>query len=135
VADFAKVLGLNATRGKYAAVEDLDTAVQNAWIVIEAVPEQLELKRSTFADLATKAPADCILGSNSSSFKSSLMLDKVDAAAKTRCLNVHYTMPPGNRIVELMTSTYTDGAIFPFLLEQLKAVGLLPAVARKESTG
>ena len=63
------------------------------------------------------------------------MLDKMDDEAKRRTLNVHYTMPPGNRVVELMTSTHTYDDIFPFLVDKHQEVGLVPAVARKESTG
>ncbi|KAJ5168031.1 uncharacterized protein N7482_003625 [Penicillium canariense] len=137
VAEFSKILSTTSVtkKGTYSAVEDLDSAVKDAWFVIEAVPEKLGLKISIFGELARKAPSDCILGTNSSSYKSSLMLDEVDANGRTRVLNVHYTMPPTTRTVELMTSTYTDEAIFPFLVTQHKNVGLLPAVARKESTG
>lgn len=136
LAEFSNILGNTTTApGKYAAFEDLDSAVKNAWFVLEAVPEKLALKTSTFGDLAMKAPNDCIFGSNSSSYKSSLMLDNMDEEAKKRTLNVHYTMPPSNRVVELMTSTYTHDEIFPFLVEKHKDIGLLPAVSRKESTG
>ncbi|KAE8334728.1 hypothetical protein BDV24DRAFT_156629 [Aspergillus arachidicola] len=136
VAEFAKILGVTAAKpGNYSAVEDLGAAVANAWFVVEAVPEKLDLKIAIFKDLALKAPRDCILGSNSSSYRSSMMLDQVDDESKGRVLNVHYTMPAATRTVELMTSTYTHEAIFPFLVEHHKRVGLLPAVARKESTG
>lgn len=136
IAEFAKTLRVTAAKpGSYSAVEDLSSAVANAWFVVEAVPEKLDLKISIFKDLSLKAPKDCILGSNSSSYKSSLMAQQVDEESRRRILNVHYTMPPGIRTVELMTSTYTDQAIFPFLVEHHKRIGLLPAVARKESTG
>lgn len=134
--EFAKILGVTVDKpGTYSAVEDLESAVANAWFVVEAVPEKFNLKISIFRDLALKAPKDAILGSNSSSYKSSMMLEQVDQESKGRVLNVHYTMPPTTRTVELMTSTYTHEPIFPFLVEHHKRIGLLPAVARKESTG
>ncbi|KAM7186367.1 hypothetical protein V8F33_011840 [Rhypophila sp. PSN 637] len=121
--------------GSYAAFEDIQSAVQDAWLVVEAVPEKLELKISTFAELDRYAPPDCILGSNSSSFKSSLMLDQVSAARRKLVCNIHYTMPPTIRTVELMTDGETEPAVFPFLSEVLSNCGMLPATARKESTG
>ncbi|KAK4183952.1 hypothetical protein QBC35DRAFT_77161 [Podospora australis] len=122
--------------GSYSASEDIETAVKEAWLVIEAVPEKIELKIDTFAELDAKAPADCILGSNSSSFKSSLMLAKVANPDRRRLIcNVHYTMPPNIRTVELMTDGETDPAVFPFLSDVLTRCGMLPATARKESTG
>ena len=135
IASFYKTLGnSNNKLGQYAAYEDLDSAVKDAWFVVEAVPEKLDLKINTFAELAMKAPKDCILGSNSSSFKSRLMTEKMNNEDKKRVLNVHYTMPPV-RVTEFMTSTFTDPAIFPFLEEKHREVGLLPATALKESTG
>lgn len=134
-ASFYKTLGNSNTKfGQCAVHGDLDSAVRNAWFVVEAVPEKLDLKISTFAELADKAPKDCILGSNSSSFKSRLMTAKMREEDKRRVLNVHYTMPPV-RVTEFMTSTFTDPAIFPFLEEKHRDVGLLPATARVESTG
>jgi 3-hydroxyacyl-CoA dehydrogenase len=135
IASFYKTFGNTNTKvGQYAAYEDLAPAVKDAWFVIEAVPEKLDLKISTFAETAAKAPKDCIMGSNSSSFKSRLMVVKLNDEDKKRVLNVHYTMPPV-RVTELMTSTFTDPAIFTFLEEKHREVGLLPATARKESTG
>lgn len=115
--------------------EDLEHAVANAWLVIEAVPEKLELKISTFAALEQFAPKDCILATNSSSYKSSEMITKITDDTKRRVLNTHYYMPPENMVVELMTDGFTEDAVFPFLSERFRESGAKPYVARKESTG
>lgn len=76
LADYAKILGITDTKpGTYDAIEDLQAVIAKAWFVIEAVPEKLDLKVSIFREVAQKAPADCILGSNPSSYKSRLMVD------------------------------------------------------------
>lgn len=122
--------------GSYAAYEDIPTAVGEAWLVVEAVPEKIELKIDTFAELDRTTPADCILVSNSSSFKSSLMLDKIANKERRRLVcNMHFTMPPEIRTVELMTDGETEPAVFPFLSDVLAKCGMLPATARKQSTG
>lgn len=110
-------------------------AVDNAWLIIEAVPEKLALKIATFAELEALAPEDCILASNSSSYKSSEMIGEVLESTKTRILNMHYYMPPMCMIVELMTDGHTSEGIFPFMVERSKEAGTDPYVARKESTG
>lgn len=115
--------------------EDLERAIANAWLVIEAVPEKLELKISTFATLEQIAPKDCILATNSSSYKSSEMISEISEDTKRRVLNTHYYMPPENMVVELMTDGFTDSAIFPFLSDRFRESGAKPYVARKESTG
>lgn len=99
------------------------------------MPEKLELKISTFATLEHMAAQDCILATNSSSYKSSEMITKISDKTKCRVLNTHYYMPPENMVVELMTDGFTDSAIFPFLSERFRESGAKPYVARKESTG
>lgn len=80
--------------GTYEAVESIVDGVKDCWLVFEAVPEVLKVKIDTFADLEKSAPADCILASNSSSYKTSEMLEKVQDATKHRILNTHFFMPP-----------------------------------------
>lgn len=124
-----------AEPGEITAYEDLEQALRNAWLVIEAVPEKIQLKIDTFEQLDKLAPSDCILASNSSSYKSSEMLGKVSDSAKSRILNMHYYMPPQVMVVELMTDGFTNKSIFPFMVERSKEAGTKPYVARKESTG
>jgi 3-hydroxyacyl-CoA dehydrogenase len=76
--------------------------VQNAWLVIECVPEKLDAKIKIFGELVVLARQDAILATNSSSYKSSEMLANVPQESKNRILNMHYYMPPGNMVVELM---------------------------------
>lgn len=121
--------------GSFSAYEDIESAVREAWLVIEAVPEKLELKIDVFELLDNCAPKDCVLGSNSSSYRTSLMLDRVSADRRKLICNIHYTMPMDIRTVELMTDGETEEAIFPFLTTVLERCGMLPATARKESTG
>jgi 3-hydroxyacyl-CoA dehydrogenase len=133
VASYAESTGQKP--GAVEATEDLKEAVDNAWLVVEAVPEKIQLKIDTFAELDALTQGDCILASNSSSYKSSEMLEKVSEATKRRILNMHYYMPPQCMIVELMTDGYTAAEIFPFMVERSKEAATLPYVARKESTG
>ncbi|RFU80367.1 dehydrogenase, multihelical [Trichoderma arundinaceum] len=133
VASYAQKTG--KMPGKAEAFENMQDAVANAWLVIEAVPEKIQLKIDTFAELDVLTPSDCILASNSSSYKSSEMLEKVSAGRKTQILNMHYYMPPQCMIVELMTNGLTGQEIFPFMVERSKEAATSPYVARKESTG
>ena len=93
--NLATYLALTFTKaGSYEALENFETTVKDAWLVFEAVPEILSLKENTFLDLERYAPKDCILASNSSSYKCSELLGKVAEETKTRVLNTHYMMPP-----------------------------------------
>lgn len=123
------------TPSQVEGFESLEEAVANAWLVVEAVPENIEMKINVFAELASTTPGDCILVSNSSFYKSSEMLEKVPAGDKARILNMHYYMPPRVMAVELMTDGHTAEEIFPFLVERLKEAALIPYLVRRESTG
>ncbi|KAE8155328.1 hypothetical protein BDV25DRAFT_126014 [Aspergillus avenaceus] len=121
--------------GQCLVFPDLVSAVREAWLVIEVVPESLPLKIITMGKLDKMAPTDCILASGSSSYRSHLMLDKVSASRRPLVCNMHFTRPPNTRPVELMTDGHTYPEIFPFLTHILKDCGMLPVTAHKESTG
>jgi 3-hydroxybutyryl-CoA dehydrogenase len=122
-----------AVAGRVRGETDLSTAVKNAWLVVEAVPERLNVKQAVFAELDAKAPQDAILATNSSSYPSSQLIDQV--ARPERVLNMHYYMPPELPMVELMSCGKTDPSIIDFLMERLPLYGLVPFRVQRESVG
>lgn len=121
--------------GQVEATDCMKSTVQSAWLVIECIPENLQAKIKVFADLEGCTPPDAILATNSSSYRSSEMLEQVTEPTKVRTLNMHYYMPPGTMVVELMTCGFTDPDIIKFLTARSREVGTIPYVARRESTG
>jgi len=119
--------------GRVSAEADVAEAVHNAWLVIEAIPERLDLKRQVFGQLDELSPADAILASNSSSYASRMFLDKV--AHPERVLNIHFYMPPKQNAVDVMSSGKTDRDVIDFVITTLPQFGLYPFEARRESTG
>jgi 3-hydroxybutyryl-CoA dehydrogenase len=122
-----------AVSGTVSATADLAEAVRNAWLVIEAIPERLDLKRQVFGQLDELSPADAILASNSSSYASRMFVDKVDHPE--RVLNIHFYMPPKQNAVDVMSCGKTDRDVIDFVLTTLPHFGLYPFEARRESTG
>jgi 3-hydroxybutyryl-CoA dehydrogenase len=122
-----------AVAGHVRGETDLAAAVKNAWLIVEAVPERLNVKQEVFAKLDAIAPQDAILASNSSSYPSSQLIDQV--ARPERVLNMHYYMPPELPMVELMSCGKTDPAIIDFLMERLPLYGLVPFRVQRESVG
>jgi 3-hydroxybutyryl-CoA dehydrogenase len=119
--------------GRVTPVTELATAVEGAWLVIEAVPEQLEMKVALFARLDDLAEHDAILATNSSSFPSRELITHV--RRPERVLNMHFFMPPQQRAVELMSCGRTDRAVMELLTRELPRIGIRPFEARKESMG
>ena len=129
-----QVLGLHPSRvGQVVVSNDLEQAVGGAWMVIEAVPEQLELKREVFGRLDQLADADAILGSNSSSLPTSQFIDKVEHPE--RVLNTHFMRPPEVNGLELMSCGKTDDGIVDALMDKLPQYGLVPFRCLRESDG
>ena len=56
------------TPSRLRTTTDLARAVERAWLVVEAAPEELAVKQELFAELDRLAPADALLATNSSSF-------------------------------------------------------------------
>ena len=102
------------------------------WLAIECLPEILPLKTSVLALLERSLPADCIIASNSSSLTTAEMAAEGPLSFPHRLLNTHYFIPPRNRMVELMSSGTTQGAIFPFLATQMRRVGFAPVVVPRD---
>jgi 3-hydroxybutyryl-CoA dehydrogenase len=116
-----------------SAQADLAEAVHDAWLVVEAIPERVELKIQVFGQLDELAPADAILASNSSSYASRMFLDKVQRPE--RVLNIHFYMPPKQNAVDVMSCGKTDRDVIDFVIATLPQFGLYPFEARRESTG
>ena len=119
--------------GQVSLFDDLAQAVRGAWMVIEAIPERLDLKREAFGKLDEVADGDAILASNSSSFPSSRLIG--DVKHPERVLNTHYQQPPELNAVELMSCGKTDEAVIDALMEKFPQYGLVPFHVRRESDG
>lgn len=100
---------------------DLKRAVADADIVIEAVPEQIEIKQSVYKDLDAYCPKDAIIASNTSS----LPLPEIfpDFRPKSFCVAHFFNPPPVLPLVELVKNDRADPQKIAFLKETLEACG------------
>ncbi|KAJ6455917.1 hypothetical protein C8R47DRAFT_1328855 [Mycena vitilis] len=119
--------------GKLNVFQDRAEAIKNAWIVVEVVPEILDLKIALLGELDAILPDDCILASNSSSYTGSEMFERVQNRA--RLVNTHYYMPPQVLPLEVMPNPHTDPAVVELLLREAPKHGLRAYHVRKESVG
>jgi 3-hydroxybutyryl-CoA dehydrogenase len=129
--DIARQIG--GTPGRVVLCDSMVAAVANVGLVIEAVPEQIELKREVFRTLDRLAPIDAVLGSNSSSYPSSQIIEGL--THPERVLNTHFYMPPQQNAVELMSCGATRPELIDALMDILRRLGLEPYHVQRESTG
>lgn len=129
-----RTLKLDESRtGTARASDDLGGVLRGAWMVIEAIPERLDIKRDVFGRLDELADSDAILASNSSSIPTRFMIDKVKNP--DRVLNTHYYQPPELNAVELMSCGKTDDGVIQALMSKMPQYGLVPFRVRRESDG
>ena len=69
----------------------IDEVVNDAELVIEAVPENVELKNAIFKELGEKTHPKAILATNSSSIPVSRM--ETSSGRPEQCLNIHFYAP------------------------------------------
>lgn len=102
-------------------------------MVIEAVPEDLDLKISILGRLDRMLPKSTIIATNSASLRSGELVTEV--RNRGRVLNTLYYIPPRNRCVELMSCGYTSPELLAFLASQMREQGLQPMIVGNDSTG
>ena len=135
----AKVAGAadgkaEAALGKLRLSSDLGDAVADADLVIEAVPEILELKREVYRQLADLAPARTIFATNSSTLLPSDL--KESTGRPDRFLALHYANNIwAQNIAEVMGTADTDPAVFDAVIDFARNSGLEPIEIRKEKAG
>jgi len=112
----------------------LNLALVNADLVIEAVPEDLELKKQVFSKIDDLAPSHTIIGTNSSSFPVSKMENSVKR--KDKVLNIHFYPPiPLRPMVDIMRGTKTSDKTFELVKEWIESIECTPLVVKKEIMG
>jgi 3-hydroxybutyryl-CoA dehydrogenase len=84
--------------------------VENCELVVEAVSENLEVKRAVFAGLGRTVGQDAVLASNTSSIPISQLAAEVPAPE--RVLGIHFFAPvPRMKLVEVVKTLRTDPVV------------------------
>ncbi|HJM40086.1 MAG TPA: 3-hydroxyacyl-CoA dehydrogenase NAD-binding domain-containing protein [Planctomycetota bacterium] len=113
-----RILGNVTPTADWSQLADAD-------IVIEAVFEDLEVKRDVFRRLGDVCKPDAILGTNTSSF---LVKDVASVTTNPeRVVGLHYFYHPAmNRLVEVIEHETTDPAAFDAAWAAQEAIGKTP---------
>jgi len=102
-------------------------------LVIEAIPERIDLKRQVFGELDAAAPADCLFASNTSS----LSIAEIAAATgrPERVLGMHFFNPVHiMALVEIVVHDHTSEATLGSAREVAAAMGKT-AIVVKDAPG
>ena len=122
-----------AAFARIVAVPDVDAAVLDVELVIEAIVEDLGEKQRLFARADAIARTDTILATNTSSL--SVASIATATARPARVIGMHFFNPVhAMQLVELVTHPQTDPAIIPPLRE-LAAAMKKTAIVVRDSPG
>ncbi len=77
--------------GRIAATTNLKSAVEDADLVIEAIPENMEMKKIVFAEIDGFCPAHTILASNTSVLPVTAIAGATNR--KEKCIGLHFFNP------------------------------------------
>lgn len=112
----------------------LDEAVEQTDYVIEAVVENVDIKRSLFEQIDGLAPAHAILATNSSTIVSSKIADATNRADKV--CNFHFFNPAlVMEMVEVVKGPHTSQETADLSMELAGALGKTPILLKKEISG
>lgn len=123
-----------ACRQQITEMTDIDAAIKGAELIIEAVPENLDLKCKVFKELGEKASPETILATNSSSIPVSHL--EQSSGRPERCLNLHFYMVlQGMNMADVMGGTRTLAEVKEKGIRWVRSLGCIPLTVKKELLG
>jgi enoyl-CoA hydratase/3-hydroxyacyl-CoA dehydrogenase len=116
------------------AVVDMEEAVDDADVVIEAIIEEMSIKKEVYQELDEAAPDRTIFASNTSSL-SITELSEVTDRPEQFC-GMHYFNPPVQMdLVEVINGEHTAEETTDLIADLAEAMGKTPVHVRKDEPG
>ena len=124
----------DAIFSRITPIVDLEAAVKNAELVIEVVPEIMELKKSVYAELDKVAGPEVIFASNTSTLPITEIANTTSRPEKF--IGIHFFNPPQlMKLVEVIPGEKTAQEITDLTQEYVKSVNKQAVLCRKDVPG
>ena len=125
---------VDETLGRIHPTLDLKEAVADSGLIIEAITENVELKKSLFMEVEKHAKADAIIASNTSS------ISITELASATRrpekFCGMHFFNPPQlMRLVEVIRGAKTSDETVNTIVDVAKRMGKETVIAKRDCPG
>jgi len=113
---------------------DLKEAVADVDLVIEAIPEIVELKKQTFKEVDSFAPSHTIIASNTSSISITELGSATNRPEKV--CGMHFFNPPQlMKLVEIIKGAKTSNGTIQTVMETAKKMGKETVLVKKDVPG
>lgn len=120
--------------GKISVTTDLQKGVSDAQVIIEAVPENMQLKKDVFAKASSACASDAILATNTST----MSITEIATAVTNpeRFAGMHFFNPVTRmKLVELIYGAKTSENAINILFELTKKIDKFPVKVLKDRPG
>jgi enoyl-CoA hydratase/3-hydroxyacyl-CoA dehydrogenase len=115
-------------------VVDLAEAVEAADVVIEAIIEEMSIKKDVYADVEAHAPEDAIFASNTSSLSITELSEATERPGQF--CGMHFFNPPVRMdLVEVIRGEHTGDETLDVVEELAEDMGKTPVRVRKDEPG
>jgi len=125
---------MKETLGRIHPTLDMKEAVKDAELVIEAVPEKVELKKSVLKEAGEVAKKGALMASNTSS----ISITELASATKRpeKFCGMHFFNPPQlMKLVEIIRGAKTSDATVDTIVEVSENMGKETVIVKKDSAG
>jgi enoyl-CoA hydratase/3-hydroxyacyl-CoA dehydrogenase len=124
----------DAALDRVTPLVDLEATVAEADVVIEAVPEQMEIKEDTWTDVEELAPDHAVFTTNTSSLSITDLSEFTDRPEKF--CGMHFFNPPIRMdLVEVISGEHTDTETLDVVEDLAEDFGKTPVRVRKDVPG
>ncbi len=124
----------DAARDRIDPVVPVEDAVSDADVVIEAVPEDMDIKEAVYTEVDEYAPEQAIYGTNTSSLSITDLSELTDRPGQF--CGMHFFNPPTRMdLVEVIRGAHTDDEILDTVEALAEDLGKTPVRVQKDSPG
>ncbi|ELY89434.1 3-hydroxyacyl-CoA dehydrogenase family protein [Natrialba taiwanensis] len=120
---------MEATLGRIEGTTDLAAAVADAELVVEAVPEDMDLKQDVLSEAEDETGEETVIASNTSSLSVTEMASALDRPE--RVVGLHFFNPPHLMdLVEIVIAEQTDDRTEAFAVDYVREIEKEDVVVR-----
>ena len=124
----------DAVLSRIKPTTDLKQAVNDADLIIEAVPENLNIKKTVLTEASEYAPEECIIASNTSTISITQLAEFTKNPENF--LGVHFFNPPViMKLVEITKGFKTSDSTIKKVISFIQTLGKEPVLVEKDSAG
>jgi enoyl-CoA hydratase/3-hydroxyacyl-CoA dehydrogenase len=124
----------NGIFSRIKPIVDLNDAVRDSDLVIEAVPEIMDLKKKVYAELDKAANDHIVFASNTSTLPITEIANTISRPDKF--IGIHFFNPPLlMKLVEVIPGQETSKDVIDLTINFVKSVNKIPVICRKDVPG